>query len=145
MVVVVIINGHDVNAGGEGSGDGHIEVIIVIAGVTSTTQVVGLSTLGVVVALSLLTLGVVVVVSTTLMVGGRIDDNIGGDGSRVVNVGGGCLVVIVVGGGHLIIIVIEGGGHIIDIGGGGCIIVDAGGGGGGHLSCRQRWWWLHHC
>ena len=44
--------------------------------------------MGVVVALSLL--GVVVVVSSTLMVGGRINDDIGGDGGHVVNnIGGG--------------------------------------------------------
>jgi len=97
VIVIVIINGCDINAGGGGSGGSHVRVVVVITGVVSTMQVggsllsslsvpgggrvidaggghiaivqVGWSlTLGVVVASSLLTLGVVVVVSSTLVV-----------------------------------------------------------------------------
>ena len=60
-------------------GGGHVAVI----------QVGWSSTLGVVVSSSL-TLGVVVVVLSTLMVGGHVDDDVGGDGGHVVDdVGGG--------------------------------------------------------
>jgi len=39
-VVIVVVDGRDVNAGGGGSSGGRVEAVVVVAGVALTTQVV---------------------------------------------------------------------------------------------------------